>query len=63
VADNIEIELQAMKTLVETLEPLRPEVRSRVIDYAFKVLLPSLVGLVGIGRADALPPLFVPPYP
>jgi hypothetical protein len=38
VAEDIEAELKAMKTLVETLEPLKPEVRSRVIDYAFKVL-------------------------
>jgi hypothetical protein len=38
VAEDIDTELQAMKTLVETLEPLKPEVRTRVIEYAFKVL-------------------------
>lgn len=38
MVEDIEAELKAMKTMVETLEPLKPEVRSRVIDYAFKVL-------------------------
>lgn len=38
MAEDIDAELQAMKTLVETLEPLKPEVRARVIDYAFRVL-------------------------
>jgi hypothetical protein len=30
--------LQAIKTLVHTLEPLKPEVRARVIEHTFKVL-------------------------
>ena len=38
MAEDIEAELQAMKALVGTLEPLKPEVRSRVIGYVFKVL-------------------------
>jgi hypothetical protein len=42
VAEDIEAETQAMKTLVEALEPLKPESRTRVIDYVFKVL-----GIVG----------------
>ncbi|WP_315744631.1 hypothetical protein [Bradyrhizobium sp. SZCCHNR1075] len=38
MSDEIESELDAVKVLVQALEPLRPEVRSRVIDHAFKVL-------------------------
>lgn len=38
MAEDIELELAAMKALIETLEPLKPEVRARVIDYVFKVL-------------------------
>jgi hypothetical protein len=38
VAEDIEAELQAIKTLLETLEPLTPNVRSSVIDYVFKRL-------------------------
>jgi hypothetical protein len=67
VAEDIEVETQAMKTLVEALEPLKPEVRTRVIDYVFKVL-----GIVGTqppaspilptppGQPAALSPLFRP---
>ena len=38
VADDIEAELQAIKKLLETLEPLTPDVRTSVIDYVFKRL-------------------------
>lgn len=38
MAEDIEVELTAIKTLVQTLEPLKSEVRTRVIDHAFKVL-------------------------
>jgi hypothetical protein len=38
VVDDIEVELQAIKTLQETLEPLKPQVRDRVLDYVFRVL-------------------------
>jgi hypothetical protein len=38
VAEDIATELQAIKTIQETLEPLKPEVRARVMDYVFKVL-------------------------
>jgi hypothetical protein len=57
VAEDIQSELDAMKTLVETLEPLKPEIRTRVIDYVFNVL--------GIAKANpvaspALPTLALP---
>jgi hypothetical protein len=55
VAEDIEAELQAMKTLVETLEPLNPDVRTRVIEYVFKVL-----GIVGT-QPSAPPILATPP--
>jgi hypothetical protein len=38
MVEDIEVELQAIKTLQETLQPLTPEVRTRVIDYVFRVL-------------------------
>jgi hypothetical protein len=38
VADDIEAELQAIKTLLETLEPLTLNVRNSVIEYVFKRL-------------------------
>ena len=38
MAEDIELELAAMKALVETLGPLKPEARARVMDYVFKVL-------------------------
>ena len=38
MAEDIEVELEAIKTLVQALEPLKPEVRARVIEHAFKVL-------------------------
>ena len=36
--DDISIELEAIKTLQETLYPLKSEVRTRVLDYVFRVL-------------------------
>jgi hypothetical protein len=38
VTEDIDAELQAIKALVQTLEPLKPEVRARVIEHSFKVL-------------------------
>jgi hypothetical protein len=38
LAGDIEAELQAIKTLQQTLEPLSPEVRARVLDYVLRVL-------------------------
>lgn len=38
MAEDIEAELDATKTLVKALEPLKPEVRARVIEHAFKML-------------------------
>jgi hypothetical protein len=64
MAEDIEAELQAMKTLVETLEPLKAEVRSRVIDYAFKVLgiePPHDASKLGSAAMAQLPPLTQPP--
>jgi hypothetical protein len=54
VAEDIEAELQAMKTLVETLGPLNPDVRTRVIEYVFKVL-----GIVG--TQPSAPPILATP--
>lgn len=45
MTEDITTELQAIKTLQETLEPLTPEARTRVLDYVFRVLgiaVPSL---------------------
>jgi hypothetical protein len=36
VTDALELELKAIKTLLEVLEPLAPNVRESVIDYVFK---------------------------
>lgn len=67
MAEDIETELQAMKTLMETLEPLKPDVRARVIEYVFKVLgiagpqLPAPpIPPIPLGQAAILPPLFPP---
>jgi hypothetical protein len=38
LAGDIEAELEAIKTLQQTLEPLAPEVRTRVLDYVFRIL-------------------------
>ena len=38
MASDIEAELEAIKVLQRTLEPLAPEVRTRVLDYVFRVL-------------------------
>ena len=38
MANDIDAELEAIKTLQAALEPLRPEVRARVLDYVFRVL-------------------------
>jgi hypothetical protein len=38
LAGDIEAELGAIKTLQQTLEPLSPEVRARVLDYVLRVL-------------------------
>jgi hypothetical protein len=38
VTEDIGAELEAIKTLQATLEPLKPEVRTRVLDYVFRVL-------------------------
>lgn len=43
MAEDIDTELQAIKVLQETLEPLSSEVRTRVLEYVFRVL--------GIGAA------------
>ncbi|QPF91757.1 hypothetical protein [Bradyrhizobium commune] len=48
MAEDIEAELAAIKTLVQALEPLKSEVRTRVIDHAFKVL--------GIASPQVVPP-------
>ncbi|HMJ43618.1 MAG TPA: hypothetical protein VK522_15210 [Pseudolabrys sp.] len=60
MADDIDAELQAIKTLQETLGPLSSEVRARVIDYVFRVL-----GISGGAPAASLPPLaaVAPPVP
>jgi hypothetical protein len=57
VTDDIEVELTAIKTLVQALEPLKAEVRTRVIDHAFKVLgieapqaLANLIAPVSLGQ-------------
>ena len=54
---DIEAELTAIKTLVQALEPLKPEVRTRVIDHAFKV--PGIEGpqVVPLTPAMSHPPL------
>jgi len=52
MADGIDAELQAIKTLQETLEPLSSEVRARVIDYVFRVL-----GISSVAAAPSLPPV------
>jgi hypothetical protein len=38
LVSDIDAELEAIKTLQAALEPLRPEVRARVLDYVFRVL-------------------------
>lgn len=38
MANDIDAELEAIKTLQAALEPLAPEVRARVLDYVFRVL-------------------------
>lgn len=38
MVEDIQVELQAIKTLQETLQPLAPDVRTRVLDYVFRVL-------------------------
>ncbi len=65
MAQDIEAELQAIKTLLETLEPLAPSVRSSVIDYVFKRLgIPSsqnsTVTAVSVG---AIAPVTILPKP
>lgn len=58
MADGIDAELQAIKTLQETLEPLSSEVRARVIDYVFRVLGISQVAPAALAApAPSLPPL------
>ncbi|UGV24688.1 hypothetical protein E0H22_02695 [Rhodopseudomonas boonkerdii] len=64
MADDIEVELQAIKTLQETLEPLKDEVRERVLDYVFRVLgIASPVGSQTANPAFAAPPVVLPPPP
>jgi hypothetical protein len=50
LAGDIEAELEAIKTLQQTLEPLAPEVRARVLDYVFRVL-----EIAGPPKASAQP--------
>jgi len=38
VSDEIEVELQAIRTLIDTLQPLKFEVRDRVLDYVFRTM-------------------------
>jgi hypothetical protein len=55
MVEDIEAELQAIKTLQETLQPLKPEVRTRVLDYVFRVL--------GISASPPAPPPLQSPVP
>jgi hypothetical protein len=55
---DIEAELEAIKTLQLTLEPLAPEVRARVLDYVFRVL--AIAGpppMPALGGAQAAHPV------
>lgn len=68
MAEDIEVELTAIKTLVQTLEPLKSEIRTRVIDHAFKVLgiqapqaLDHPTAPLPLGQQPA--PLVPPPNP
>jgi hypothetical protein len=68
VAEEIEVELAAIRTLVEALEPLKLEVRTRVIDHAFKVLgidSPQVASFSPIATSPLLgqPALQVAPLP
>jgi hypothetical protein len=56
VIEDIEVELTAIKTLVQTLEPLKSEIRTRVIDHAFKVLGIEAPQALTHPAAPALPP-------
>jgi hypothetical protein len=67
VPEDIEVELLAMRTLVDTLEPLKGEVRTRVIDYVFKVLgieaPKSPAQPSPVTPAGQISPLATPPRP
>ncbi|WP_047308394.1 hypothetical protein [Rhodopseudomonas palustris] len=57
MADDITTELEAIKTIQETLEPLKPEVRDRVLDYVFRLLgIAPLLSATPAPIAPTLPP-------